>query len=208
MRGQRHASAALYPWERLGTHCAGGWVDSRAGMDRCGKSGPHRDSIPGPVAVVTTLPGPQEQHVDEDKYGALEDIKWRPETEIFGEKSVPFPLRPPKIYKTSPGHALNEQYNNVRVFCSELLDGHIFSRPPNEEAVPTVNSLSTWCDLMFRHTHLKCENEYHLKLSISTQTNVCDCYTLNLKVSSHTFQCLQWSVYRRKLLKWKLCNKK
>jgi len=48
VRGQRHAPAALYPRERPGTHCTGGWVGPRAGMDRCGKSRPHRDSIPGP----------------------------------------------------------------------------------------------------------------------------------------------------------------
>ena len=35
---------------RPGTHCTGGWVTPRAGLDRCGKSPPppHRDSIPGP----------------------------------------------------------------------------------------------------------------------------------------------------------------
>jgi hypothetical protein len=48
VRGQRHALAAFYPRERPGTHCAGGWVGPRAGLDRCGKSRPHRDSIPGP----------------------------------------------------------------------------------------------------------------------------------------------------------------
>ena len=37
MRGQRHAPAALYPRERPGTHCTGGWVGPRAGLDRCGK---------------------------------------------------------------------------------------------------------------------------------------------------------------------------
>jgi len=42
------APAALYPRERPGTHCTGGWVGLRAGLDRCGKSRPHRDSIPGP----------------------------------------------------------------------------------------------------------------------------------------------------------------
>ena len=47
-RGQRYAPAALYPQERPGTHCTGGWVGPRAGLDRCGKSRPHRDSIPGP----------------------------------------------------------------------------------------------------------------------------------------------------------------
>ena len=36
----------------------------RAGLDRCGKSRPRRDSIPGPsspqpVAIKTTLPGPR-----------------------------------------------------------------------------------------------------------------------------------------------------
>jgi hypothetical protein len=26
---------SLYPWERPGTHCTGGWVDPRAGLDVC-----------------------------------------------------------------------------------------------------------------------------------------------------------------------------
>ena len=30
----------LYPRERPGTHCIGGWVDPRAGPDECGKSPP------------------------------------------------------------------------------------------------------------------------------------------------------------------------
>jgi len=30
------------------THCAVGWVGPRAGLDGCGKSCPHWDSIPGP----------------------------------------------------------------------------------------------------------------------------------------------------------------
>jgi hypothetical protein len=38
VRGQRHAPAALYPRERPGTHCTGGWVGPRAGLDMCGKS--------------------------------------------------------------------------------------------------------------------------------------------------------------------------
>jgi hypothetical protein len=37
----------LYPRERPSTHCTGGWVGPRAGLDRCEKSRPHRDSIPG-----------------------------------------------------------------------------------------------------------------------------------------------------------------
>jgi len=47
VRGQRHALAALYPRERPGTYCIGVWVGPRAGLDRCGKSRPHWDLIPG-----------------------------------------------------------------------------------------------------------------------------------------------------------------
>jgi hypothetical protein len=43
--GQRHARP-LYPRERPGTHCIGGWVGPRDGLDGCGKFCPHRDSIP------------------------------------------------------------------------------------------------------------------------------------------------------------------
>ena len=39
--GQRHAPVALPP-ERPGTHCIGGWVGPRAGLDGCGKSRLHR----------------------------------------------------------------------------------------------------------------------------------------------------------------------
>jgi len=45
--GQRHAPIVLPP-ERPGTHCMGGWVELRAGLDGCGKSLPHGDSIPRP----------------------------------------------------------------------------------------------------------------------------------------------------------------
>jgi hypothetical protein len=47
----------LYPWEIPGTHCTGGWVGPKAGLDVCEKSRPHRDSIPG-VAISTEIPGP------------------------------------------------------------------------------------------------------------------------------------------------------
>ena len=50
----------LYPRKRPGTHCIGGWVSLRYFLDRCGKSRPHWDTIPGPsslqrVAVPTQL---------------------------------------------------------------------------------------------------------------------------------------------------------
>jgi len=50
----------LYPRERPGIHCIGGWVGPRAGLDGCGKSRPDRDSMPGQssrwqVAIPTEL---------------------------------------------------------------------------------------------------------------------------------------------------------
>jgi len=51
VRGQRHAPAALYPRKRPGTHCTGGWVGPRAGLDKCGKYRPHRNSIPVPSST-------------------------------------------------------------------------------------------------------------------------------------------------------------
>jgi hypothetical protein len=58
--GQRHVATALPPRKRHGTHCAKGWVGLRAGLDRCEKSSPHRDSIPGTsspycVAIPTAV---------------------------------------------------------------------------------------------------------------------------------------------------------
>jgi len=42
--GQRHAPVALPPGKRPGTHCIGGWVGPRAGLDGFGKYHLHRES--------------------------------------------------------------------------------------------------------------------------------------------------------------------
>ena len=60
--GQQHAPTVLHPRERPGTHCTGGQVGPRAGLDGR-KISPHRDSIPGPsssqsVATPTEQTGP------------------------------------------------------------------------------------------------------------------------------------------------------
>ena len=62
--GQHQAPAGLPPGERPGTHYTGDWVGPRAGLDGCGKSRLHMDSIPGTsspqrVAIPTDLSGPQ-----------------------------------------------------------------------------------------------------------------------------------------------------
>ena len=43
---QRHAPVALPPGKRAGTHCIGGWVGPRVGLDGNGKSFPYRDRSP------------------------------------------------------------------------------------------------------------------------------------------------------------------
>ena len=54
MSGHQHAPAVLYTRQRPGTHCTGGWVVSRAGLDGR-KISPHRDSIPGPSTGSQSL---------------------------------------------------------------------------------------------------------------------------------------------------------
>jgi hypothetical protein len=51
VRVQPYALAAPYLQERPGTHCKGGWVGLRAGLDMCGKFRPHRLSISGPSSL-------------------------------------------------------------------------------------------------------------------------------------------------------------
>jgi hypothetical protein len=50
VNGQRYASAALSPGKTR-YRCIGGWVGRRVGVDGCGKSRPHRDSIPEPSSL-------------------------------------------------------------------------------------------------------------------------------------------------------------
>jgi hypothetical protein len=45
---QRYAPAALLPGKIPRTHFIRSWVGPRAGLDECGKSRQHQDSIPGP----------------------------------------------------------------------------------------------------------------------------------------------------------------
>ena len=54
--GQRHAPAALPSAKRPGTHCIGGWVGARAGLDGCGKSRPHRDFFFRCVLFIHCVP--------------------------------------------------------------------------------------------------------------------------------------------------------
>jgi len=60
---QRHAPAALPPGKRPGIYCIGGWLGPRIGLDGCGKTRLHRNSIPDLPARSQSLyrlsyPGP------------------------------------------------------------------------------------------------------------------------------------------------------
>jgi len=85
VNGQRHAPVALYPRERPGSHCTGGWAGPRAGLDGR-KISSQRDSIPdrpaySSVAIPTELPGPQHKEVICHKLSAL-TILWN-KTELL-----------------------------------------------------------------------------------------------------------------------------
>jgi hypothetical protein len=91
--GQHQAPAALPPGKRPGTHCIGGWVGPRAGLDGCGKSRPHRDSIPGPstpepVAIPTELSRPTHNGMYNSKMRNQRQwavCKVSPRVAIFGD---------------------------------------------------------------------------------------------------------------------------
>jgi len=46
--GDQSPPLVALPLGKNPTDCVGGWVGPRAGLEECGKSRPHRDSIPGP----------------------------------------------------------------------------------------------------------------------------------------------------------------
>jgi len=48
--GQRHAPVALPSGKRPGTHCVGGWVGPKAGLDGRDKSHFQQDSLAGPTS--------------------------------------------------------------------------------------------------------------------------------------------------------------
>jgi len=52
--GQRHTSAALHPGKRHVTHCIGGLVGPRAGLDECGKFRPPPGFDPRTVQAVAS----------------------------------------------------------------------------------------------------------------------------------------------------------
>jgi hypothetical protein len=64
----------LYPRDRPGTHCTGGWLGHRTGLDRCGKSRPtgiRSPDLPARSEPLYRLSYPGSSHVLKDR------IKWK-----------------------------------------------------------------------------------------------------------------------------------
>jgi hypothetical protein len=68
------ATRLLYARERLGTHCTGGWVSCRTGVEGCGKSRP----LPGfdPRTVSTELPRPTPLITDDLQRGSIHPCRF------------------------------------------------------------------------------------------------------------------------------------
>ena len=47
-------SRPIYPRERPGTHCTGGWMDRRDGLDWCGKISPPPGFDPRTIQVLAS----------------------------------------------------------------------------------------------------------------------------------------------------------
>ena len=141
VRGQRHTPAAIYPRERPGTQCTRDWVGPRAGLDRCGKSRLHRNSIPGqsspqPVAIPTELLDPQDVRASlifwikrrKSWKAPICAIMFRVFTSedycLLGCDDVQFGgMFCRTILSSSTGY--QDRGRNVRYFCTDLKVAHI-----------------------------------------------------------------------------------
>jgi len=68
--GQHYTLAALLLERRHGTDCTGGWVGPKVGLDRHGKSCPHRDFHPQttqPIAIHYTDYAIQAHNIEQKK---------------------------------------------------------------------------------------------------------------------------------------------
>ena len=84
----------IYPRERTGTHCIGGWVGPRAGLDGR-KISPHRDSIPGPFTKYMLL-----EKSDFGKQTFTTDITKLNSVALVRERTIPTE-RPPPVGEVS-----------------------------------------------------------------------------------------------------------
>jgi len=132
--GQRHAPAALYPRKRPGTHCTGGWVGPRAGLDRCGKSRPHPRFDPRTVQPVAS------RYTDYATRPTHRDVR----SAIRPERPTAWKMLdgPQSLY----GHLENRKWSNLGRNMVTTLP--VIYRPPRKIYEWLVNSVArTWLRL-------------------------------------------------------------
>jgi hypothetical protein len=75
VRGQRHAPAATYPRERPNTHCTGGWVGLRAGLENLAPTGIRSLDRPASRQSLYRLHYPA-HHTSDSTYVKVKNIQW------------------------------------------------------------------------------------------------------------------------------------
>ena len=108
-------SLPLYPWERPSTHCLGGWVGPRAGLEGCGKSGPPTKirSLARPACSESlyrlSYPGSEKKHVTVDIGCPRPGNSWMPIRNVtcwvdfFGSFPVKKSRNRPGVAQRVPG---------------------------------------------------------------------------------------------------------
>jgi hypothetical protein len=111
--GQRHIPATLRPCKWPVTHCKGGWVGPRAGLDRCTKYRSYRDSIPPTFQLDSS---------------ELNNSEFRDTTTIFES--------PPQKMSPLPGFDPPTQLFGTKQFGIQWYN-HNFWKTPAENVAPT-----------------------------------------------------------------------
>jgi len=76
----------LYPRERSRTHCIGGWVGPRTGLNGCGKSRHRRGSNPEPSLFRLSYTGPQRKTAMKFKNASVFYVKPNTDSYTVGTK--------------------------------------------------------------------------------------------------------------------------
>jgi hypothetical protein len=122
--GQHHVSAALPPGKRPGTHCTGGWVGPRAGVDRCRKSRSNRHSIPGPSIPYIGIASRYSDLLSRPIQWNCTIINvehlwnnWQENYKVRGTKPVPLPFCTQEI-----PHGLSWEWTGTSTLRSRILE--------------------------------------------------------------------------------------
>jgi len=115
VRGQRHAPASLYPRKRAGTHCTGGWVGPRAGLDMCGKSRP-----------FTGIRSPERPARSQSLYRLSYSARTKAISTKYSECVCSLSYTARKAH--TPYYVIRDQFQLYHIFPHYLINGTIFGR--------------------------------------------------------------------------------